>query len=337
LARLDALAGSRTNDYLVRRLRGALEYVWRRGSAESLDEHLEHLAEGDAERAHASYGLLRLIIWAIPILGFLGTVIGITMAIASLKVNALEESMIDVTAGLGVAFDTTALALALSILLMFAQHYVDRAERGLLAEVDRRAEAELVGRFARVPSGPEGQVVAFRRMAETVVQSLDQLARRQAELWKATLEAARDRWTQTAEASGRQLQTALAAALTEGLKAHAEQVAAAEEAAAEKNRRHWTEVQKTMGRTAEVLAAVQAALVQKAEILGRAVEGAAYVAKLEETLNRNLAALAGAKNFEETVMSLAAAIHLLNARLQDGSATAPAFHLESHRRTGKAA
>ncbi len=337
VARLDAAAGSRANDYLVRRLRDALEHVWRRGSAESLDEHLPYLADADAGRAHAGYGLLRLIIWAIPILGFLGTVIGITMAIASLKVNALEESMIDVTAGLGVAFDTTALALALSILLMFGQHYVDRAEGGLLAEVDRRAEAELAGRFARAPAGPEGQVVAFRRMADTMVQSLEQLARRQAELWKTTLDAAQQRWAQTSEASGRQLQAALAGGLAEGLKAHAQQVAAAEGAAAEKNRRHWSDVQKTMGRTAEVLAAVQAALVAKAEVLGRAVEGAAYVARLEETLNRNLAALAGAKNFEDTVMSLAAAIHLLNARLQDGPAAAPAIHLEGHRRTGKAA
>jgi hypothetical protein len=36
---------------------------------------------------------------------------------------------------------------------------------------------------------------------------------------------------------------------------------------------------------------------------------------LEKALNQNLAALAGSKNFEDTVMSLSAAIHLLNTRL----------------------
>jgi hypothetical protein len=339
LARLASLPRSWQGHYLVRRLRSGLEYVGRRDSAESLDEQLKHLADLDADRVHGSYGLLRLIVWAIPILGFLGTVIGITMAIASLRVDALEESMVEVTAGLGVAFDTTALALALSIILMFTQHYVDRAEGSLLAEVDRRVDAELSGRFAAVSSAPDGQMAAFRRMTETMVRSLDDLMRRQAEQWRASVEAAGQRWTQTADAVGRQLQASLAGALAESLKAHARQVASAEEAAAEKNRRHWGEVQRTLSRAAETLAATQVALVDKAEVLGRAVEGTAYVAKLEETLNHNLAALAGAKNFEDTVMSLAAVIHLLNTRLA-GSPAAPAtpgIQLDSHRRTGRAA
>ena len=271
LARLGGLPPSRREHYLVRRLRDGLEYVTRRDSAGALGEQLQHLADLDAERAHAGYGLVRLIVWAIPILGFLGTVIGITMAIASLRVDALEESMLEVTAGLGVAFDTTALALALSILLMFTQHYVDRAERELLAEVDRRVEAELVGRFAEIPAGAEGQVAASRRVAESMVRSLDDLLRRQTEQWRATVDAAGQRWAQTAE------------------------------------------------------------------VLTRALEATGHVARLEETLNRNLAALAGAKNFEDTVISLAAAIHLLSTRLGPAAPTVPAVHLEGLRRTGRAA
>jgi hypothetical protein len=44
------------------------------------------------------------------------------------------------------------------------------------------------------------------------------------------------------------------------------------------------------------------------------------VTKLEQSLNQNLRGLAGAKNFEDTVMSLSAAIHLLNTRLGSVSA-----------------
>ena len=43
------------------------------------------------------------------------------------------------------------------------------------------------------------------------------------------------------------------------------------------------------------------------------------IANLESHLNDNLKSLAGSKNFEETVMSLSAAIHLLNTRLGDPS------------------
>jgi biopolymer transport protein ExbB/TolQ len=224
LVQLKRSTGDRQDAYLVRRLRDGLEYIWRRGSAENLDEHLKYLSELDADRAHASYNLLRLIVWAIPILGFLGTVIGITMAIASLKPSSLEESMVEVTAGLGVAFDTTALALALSIILMFVQHYVDRAENTLLGEVDRRVDAELTGRFMQISAAaPDIQSVVFRKMSESLIASMEELVRRQAEVWQATLNASQTRWNFMAEDAGRQLQTAMSAALAENMKINNQQ------------------------------------------------------------------------------------------------------------------
>ena len=47
----------------------------------------------------------------------------------------------------------------------------------------------------------------------------------------------------------------------------------------------------------------------------KVVEATGQIGELEKTLNRNLQALAGSKNFEETVISLAAAIQLLTTRL----------------------
>ena len=80
-ARLDAAPARQQQSYLVRRLREALACIRRNGSAENLDQELKYLAESDDARAHGGFGLVRVIIWAIPILGFLGTVIGITDAI----------------------------------------------------------------------------------------------------------------------------------------------------------------------------------------------------------------------------------------------------------------
>lgn len=225
LLRLDKVPAQHQGDYLVGRLREGLLYVARRQSAEGLGDHLKHLADLDAGRAHASYALLRLIVWAIPILGFLGTVIGITMAIASLRPSALEESMLEVTAGLGVAFDTTALALSLSIILMFVQYYVDRAETGLLDEVDRRVEAELVGRFPEASSPSAGDPAAVRRLSEQMVHNLELVVRKQADLWQTTLQTSHERWSRMADEAGRQLQTALASSLGESLKLHARESA----------------------------------------------------------------------------------------------------------------
>lgn len=337
LDRLADLPSNRQNDYFVRRLREALEHVRRRGSADSLDDHLRYLADLDAARAHSGFALVRVIIWAIPILGFLGTVIGITLAIANLAPDALESSLPEVTAGLGVAFDTTALALGLSIVLMFAQFVTDRAEGGLLAQVDERAAAELEGRFEQLPAGPDGQLAAVRRMAETVVQATEQLVRRQAELWQASMEAASARWTKTADAAGEQLRTALSGALAESLEIHGRQLATIEQLTAEQNCRHWDQVQRTQVQNTQAMASLQAAMAAQADVLGRAVEAAGEVTRLEDVLNRNLATLAGAKHFEQTVMSLAAAIHLLNARLAETPADAAPIKLDPNRGETQAA
>jgi biopolymer transport protein ExbB/TolQ len=280
---------------------------------------------------------VRVVIWAIPILGFLGTVIGITLAIARLSPEALETSLPTVVAALGVAFDTTALALALSIVLFFAQFFVDRAESNLLAKVGDCVERELLGRFELIPAGPDGQVVAIRKMGESLLAAMEQLVQRQAEVWQASMEVSQQRGAQMLESAGRQLEKSLAAAVSGSLQAHVQALLEAERRADEKNRRHWEQLHQGLAQYSDALAAVQQALLEKAEVLGRAVSATSQVAKLEETLNRNLSALAGARHFEQTVMSLAAAINLLSARLGDAPTGPLPVQLGSPRRSGQAA
>jgi len=296
LARLERLPGRRQSEYYVVRLRAALEHVRHRGSAESLDDELKYLSDLDASRLHASYGLFRVIVWAIPILGFLGTVIGITMMLtgaAQIASGTDQSAMFKIFEGLGLKFDTTALALTLSMVLMFVHFAVERGENALLEQVDRRMQSELGGRFAVVPSGTDGQLVAAGRMAEMMLQAAETLARRQAELWQGAVESAGQRWAQMTEAASGQLHGAMSAAVGE--------------------------------------------LTHRAEILQRAVEAAGEIMRLEDALNRNLAALAGAKHFEQTVLSLAAAVNMLSARLAETPPPAVPIKLESMRRTAHAA
>ncbi len=337
LGRLDRLPSRRQNDYLVRRLREATEHVRRRGSADTLDDQLKYLADVEADRLHASFALIRVIIWAIPILGFLGTVIGITLAIANLSPEALENSLPDVTAGLAVAFDTTALALGLSIVLMFTQFLTDRIEGALLARVDQLAVSELEDRFERIPEGPQGQVVAVRRMAATVVEATERLVCQQVELWQESMEASNRRWAGMAESGAKQLQSALAAALQETMQVHSQRLAAAEQGMAQQNQRHWQQVQQAQAQSMQTVNSMQTNLVRQGEVLNRAIEATGEVVRLEEALNRNLAALSGAKHFEQTVMSLAATIHLLNGRLTEDPVGKLAVQLATKKPTPHAA
>lgn len=335
LHHLSQLPEAQQDDYLPRRLREALQSVLFAGSADKLGDELKYLSESDGARSHASYGQLRIIIWAIPILGFLGTVIGITMAIASLNPQALEDSLPTVTGGLGVAFDTTALALGLSMVLMFFQYFVDRIEGRLLAAVDGRAAEELAGRFEQLGAGDDPQLAAMRRLAETMLRATDKLVQRQAELWQQSIDAAGTRWSEMAGAAGRQLESSLSGALAQAMTTHAEKLAASAEATAEQNRRNWSRMQQTLADSTQALKAQQGELSRQAEILLRVVEATGNIAKLEEQLNRNLAALAGAQHFEETLLNLSGTINLLNARL--GHVSVPQVGLTNTGPVGKAA
>jgi biopolymer transport protein ExbB/TolQ len=323
--------------YLSRRLRDAVSFVSRKGSAETIEQEIKHLSENDLGEATQSYGFIRIIIWAIPILGFLGTVIGITIAIANLNPQQLEQSLPEVTAGLGVAFDTTALALGLSMVLMFFQVVVDKYEDRLLAAVDRRMSEELVGRFKTELAPQDPLMLAVRRMVDAVVPATERLVVRQAEIWQASMEAANSRWVETSQKAGRQLEAALAAALAKSLPQHAAELAGAEKEIAEQNRRHWSQLQQALEQAAGSMSQQHSELSRQSEMLLKVVEATDQVGRLEQALNRNLQALAGARNFEETVVSLAAAIQLLSARLGQAPADTRTIELPRHKSMVQAA
>jgi biopolymer transport protein ExbB/TolQ len=280
-----------------------------------LDQELKALADLDDSRAHGSYSLVRVIIWAIPILGFLGTVIGITMAIAQLNPKQLEESLNTVIGSLGIAFDTTALALTLSMFLMFTQYAVDKSEQRLLAAVDQRVDDELSQRFLLHKTAGHPDVAVVRRMAETVIEASATLVERQAEVWKSTIAEAHAHWSQSLHSAYGQVEQALSQATSQAMQAHARQITQTSEAMARQNHEHLVQVQQMMAENLQAMREHQQQLIQQGEVLRGVVEATGGVARLEEALNRNLSALAGTHNFEETLESLAAVIHLLNARL----------------------
>lgn len=332
LDQLEELPAAARRSYLGRRLRDALEYVERRETADGLDEELKYLSDMDAARQHDSYALVRIIIWATPMLGFLGTVVGITQALGDLDpkilATAIQTAMEGLLAGLYVAFDTTALALSLSILLMFFQFFVDQMETQLLSAVDTRVSEELIGCFESVGSSKDPHLLAVQRMAREVIQVSETLVHRQTEVWKQAVEVAQQQWAATTTQSAEQVRNSLRMSLDESLGQFARQVAETQQEAADQAGKRWEQWQTTLSHNARMLQAQQQELVKQGEIMSRVVEATGEVIKLETSLNRNLQSLAGAKNFEDTVMSLAAAIHLLNTRLGDTDTIAPRIELD---------
>ncbi len=323
---LEAIANhpaKKRDSYRHQRIERAVRHLWLKQSTAPLDEELKALSEMDEARAHQALALPRFVTWAIPILGFLGTVIGITMAVASIDPTAMAASdprAIDgVTRALSVAFDTTALALSLSLVLMFMQYRTQSAEFKLLSRVDDAVAAELTGRFAELGTGNDPQVAAVRRMTEQVVQATQRVVETQAELWRSTVDAAHDRWETSVADSQEQVQAALGHAIGESLALHRQSVEAVGMEIAQKFAEQADRLGDVFDTAANQLSVQQAALRDHAESMLRLAEGTDQVAQLQTALNNNLDALAGSHNFEGTVESLAAVIHLLNARLAQTS------------------
>lgn len=221
LEKLAKLSGPLQRTPLVRRLRAALEYVQETGSADTLETHLEHLEQIDRDRAASGYAVPKLMRAMLPIVGMLGTVIGITMAIGQLAPEQLEESLTQVMAALSVAFDTTAQAMVLMLITWVGVFAVERVEEQMLDEVDRAAARQLVGRFRQYGSQKDPSVAAIRRMGEQVISAVEEVADRQATTWQNAIDETHERWRNATTSAGELLTTTLAHGLREGLKDHA--------------------------------------------------------------------------------------------------------------------
>lgn len=142
--------------FLARRIVRALRHFQARRRVVEVVEFLSVESRADESRIDASYGLIRVFIWAVPTLGFIGTVIGIGDAVSGFSttlesassIAGMRESIESVTGGLGVAFDTTLLSLVMSILIMFPSSALQRLEESFLADVDDYCAEHLVRRLA---------------------------------------------------------------------------------------------------------------------------------------------------------------------------------------------
>ena len=96
------------------------------------------------------YNIIRYITWLIPSLGFIGTVIGIMLALnyAGDRVNVESPEMLyEVTQRLGVAFSTTLLALIMASILVFLQNLIQSREENTLNRAGQHCLDNLINRL----------------------------------------------------------------------------------------------------------------------------------------------------------------------------------------------
>lgn len=116
----------------------------------------EH-AELAADNLDSDLSLVRYIAWAIPAVGFIGTVRGIGDALAQAD-QAIKGDISGVTSALGLAFNSTLVALMLSMVLMYLLHMLQSRQEGLILDIQNYCREKLIDRM-KVPSQDETSTV----------------------------------------------------------------------------------------------------------------------------------------------------------------------------------
>ncbi|MFH1377814.1 MAG: MotA/TolQ/ExbB proton channel family protein [Planctomycetota bacterium] len=145
---------------IVVRVRQALNHFKAQGKAQEVGALLNTQSDIQSAAIDSSYTMLRMFVWAIPVLGFIGTVVGIGEAIGGFSkvlegaadIEMIKGALGAVTSGLGVAFDTTLVALAVGILIMFPMSAIQKLEEDMLNTIDHYCNDALLMRLVEAPA-----------------------------------------------------------------------------------------------------------------------------------------------------------------------------------------
>ncbi|MDR0336651.1 MAG: MotA/TolQ/ExbB proton channel family protein [Planctomycetaceae bacterium] len=145
--------------FLFNRITGTLSNLKNIGMISDVGNILRSYNDQDIESVETSYSLLNGFLWAIPVLGFIGTVEGLSKAIGTFgnvlangaDTSALTESLQSVTGGLATAFETTLVALILALVLHLFATAIKKSEEELLITCSEYCSQHIVAHL-RMPS-----------------------------------------------------------------------------------------------------------------------------------------------------------------------------------------
>lgn len=155
LARIHSLVDHPRHFVLLNRIDRALSNLKNIGQVNDVSAILRAQAENDEDQVASSYTLLNGLVWAVPVLGFIGTVQGLSMAIgrftqtlqAAGDVSAIRTSLQGVTAGLATAFETTLIALVFALILQLWITFQQKREMAFLDECNDYCHSHVVSKL----------------------------------------------------------------------------------------------------------------------------------------------------------------------------------------------
>lgn len=106
----------------------------------------DDVCDGEESKLESEMAMVRYIAWAIPSIGFIGTVRGIGMAMSEAH-GAMDGDISGVTENLGVAFNSTLIALLISLALMLFVHQIQSLQEGFIQDAKDYINERLISRL----------------------------------------------------------------------------------------------------------------------------------------------------------------------------------------------
>jgi len=131
---------------LVHTLRSSLWRYSATKNVQNLSDAIESNLEALAIKQDSENTMIRYLIWVIPSIGFIGTVRGIGQALSEAD-KALAGDISGMTDSLGVAFNSTLVALLISIIVMFLFHQLQRLQDSQIVDTQDYCDKYLLRRI----------------------------------------------------------------------------------------------------------------------------------------------------------------------------------------------
>jgi biopolymer transport protein ExbB/TolQ len=146
LRRLEQLPVKQRDFVVPRVLSNALKRFGATGNVQDASTTVHNVCESESARLDAELAILRFGVWATPALGFVGTVRGIGLALQGAQL-AMQGDTSAVTSGLGISFNSTLVALTLSIVLVYTLHEIQLSQERLVLDTEHYADEQLITRL----------------------------------------------------------------------------------------------------------------------------------------------------------------------------------------------
>ncbi|HAK52686.1 MAG TPA: MotA/TolQ/ExbB proton channel family protein [Gammaproteobacteria bacterium] len=140
---IQALPENQQSYLLPRALLTALHRFRSTRNIQDVSNSVRAICESESERLDSELSMIRYIAWAIPSIGFLGTVRGIGQALGQAH-KAVQGDIAGVTQSLGVAFNSTFVALLISIVVMFLMHYLQLTQERMVLDTEEYCDNRLI-------------------------------------------------------------------------------------------------------------------------------------------------------------------------------------------------